>query len=101
MTGLSITLISPLVLVIFGDTKMIYQKVKRDDNDIDSYWDVFMKYMLSNFVLFSTYCISEISFLKVPKLVIFREATLKKTFVAIVIVIVQLAIAIVLMLSVK
>ena len=44
-------MISPTVLAIFGDTKMIYARVNKRENDLDSYWEVFMKYMLSNFVL--------------------------------------------------
>ena len=57
--------------------------------------------MLNNFVLYSTYCISIISFLKVPRLVAFRDAALRNTPIAIAIAIAQLVIAIVLLLSVK
>ena len=57
--------------------------------------------MLNNFVLYSSFCISMISFLKVPRLVTFRDAALRNTPIAIAIAITQLVIAIFLMLSVK
>ena len=90
-------LIFPIVLALFGDIKMIAYRV----DERDSYREFFRIYMLSNFVLSFTIFISIISFLKVHKLVILREAALRHTAVGIVIVILQLAIAIVLMLSVK
>lgn len=46
-----IVLVSPIVLAMFGDTKMIHERTNTREDDIDSYRDVFMKYILSNFVL--------------------------------------------------
>ena len=80
---------------------MVYERPGKRSGEIESYWEFFSKYMLANFVLYATNFISQICFLKVPKLVIFREAALKSITAAIFIVIVQLAIVIVLMLSVK
>ena len=96
IASMSLSLISPLVLLLFGVTKTTYAKAEED-----SYKELYWKYMLNNFVLYSTFCISMISFLKVPRLVTFRDAALRNTPIAIAIAITQLVIAIFLMLSVK
>ena len=85
---------------MFGNTKKIGHKAKRDKAGALSYSEVFWTYMLASFVLFATYCLSVILFLKVPKLVRLRDALHRNTFITVAIVLVQLGIAITLMLSV-